>query len=100
MVRKIRGNFAEISAQPRFKCCPPIREKENREKLWEALKDGTIDLVVTHYIALPITIQVSDHSPCTADLKAKNGGSFMDSWGGISSVQFGLSIIHTEAVKV
>src|SRR5579863_7362050 len=26
-----------------FKCAPPIRERDNREKLWVALGDGTID---------------------------------------------------------
>lgn len=46
-------------AQPKFKCCPPIREAENRNKLWEALQEGLIDLVV------------SDHSPCTPDLKGR-----------------------------
>src|SRR6185436_21013856 len=46
-----------------FKCCPPIRERENREALWEALRDGTLDLVV------------SDHSPCTEDLKLKGSGN-------------------------
>jgi allantoinase len=46
-------------AQPRFKCCPPIREASNQTQLWDALKDGTIDLVV------------SDHSPCTENLKAR-----------------------------
>ncbi|HEY2847153.1 MAG TPA: allantoinase AllB, partial [Pyrinomonadaceae bacterium] len=29
-----------------FKCCPPVRSRENREKLWAALTDGTIDTVV------------------------------------------------------
>jgi dihydroorotase-like cyclic amidohydrolase len=43
-----------------FKCCPPIRETENREALWSALRDGVIDYVV------------SDHSPCTADLKVRH----------------------------
>jgi allantoinase len=47
------------NAEPKYKCCPPIREKENRDKLWQALKEGTIDMIV------------SDHSPCTADLKGK-----------------------------
>src|SRR6266536_1694339 len=28
-----------------FKCCPPIRERDNREQLWKALADGTIDFV-------------------------------------------------------
>lgn len=69
--------------QPRYKCCPPIREKANREKLWEALADGTIDMVV------------SDHSPCTADLKETP--NYMEAWGGISSLQFGLSVMQTAA---
>jgi allantoinase len=75
------------NAQPKFKCCPPIREKNNQQLLWEALADGTIDFVV------------SDHSPCTKDLKAKDGGDFMKAWGGISSLQFGLSILHTAATQ-
>ncbi|XP_043926983.1 allantoinase, mitochondrial-like [Protopterus annectens] len=68
-----------------FKCCPPIRSKENQEKLWEALKDGRIDMVV------------SDHSPCTADLKLLQDGDFMKAWGGISSMQFGLPLFWTAA---
>src|SRR6266545_4891402 len=30
-----------------FKCCPPIREAENREQLWQGLGDGVIDFVVS-----------------------------------------------------
>jgi allantoinase len=65
-----------------FKCAPPIREAENRERLWEELRAGRIAAVV------------SDHSPCTADLKA---GSFFDAWGGIASVQLGLRAVWTQA---
>jgi allantoinase len=68
-----------------FKCCPPIRERENREKLWEALRDDTIDLVV------------SDHSPCTEDLKLKECGNFLEAWGGIASLQLRLPVIWTAA---
>ncbi|XP_074650897.1 allantoinase, mitochondrial-like isoform X2 [Tubulanus polymorphus] len=68
-----------------YKCCPPIRSKQNQETLWEALKSGIIDLVV------------SDHSPCTADLKQLDTGDFMKAWGGISSLQFGLSSFWTSA---
>jgi allantoinase len=68
-----------------FKCCPPIRERENREKLWDALKDGTIDLVV------------SDHSPCPPDMKLREQGDFMNAWGGISSLQLRLPIMWTDA---
>jgi allantoinase len=65
-----------------FKCAPPIRDAANRERLWEGLRDGRIAGVV------------SDHSPCTADLKA---GSFLDAWGGIASVQLGLRAVWTQA---
>ncbi|MEO6693919.1 MAG: amidohydrolase family protein [Ignavibacteria bacterium] len=71
----------------RFKCTPPIRENENRERLWEAVKDGTIDFIV------------SDHSPCSPELKSLNKGSFKEAWGGISSLQFGLPVVWTEARK-
>ncbi|ORX43568.1 allantoinase [Hesseltinella vesiculosa] len=70
-----------------FKCCPPIREADNRELLWGALLDGSIDYVV------------SDHSPCTADLKKLETGHFGEAWGGIASVQFGLNVLWTEGRK-
>lgn len=72
---------------PRFKCAPPIRERENREKLWEAVMDGTIDFVV------------SDHSPCTPSLKFLNEGDLQKAWGGISSMQFVLPAVWTQAEK-
>jgi allantoinase len=68
-----------------FKCAPPIREKSNREKLWDALREGLIDQVVT------------DHSPSTAALKCSGSGDFMKAWGGISSLQLGLAAVWTEA---
>jgi allantoinase len=68
-----------------FKCCPPIRERENREQLWEALRDGTVDFVV------------SDHSPCPPEMKLLEQGDFMNAWGGISSLQLRLPIIWTDA---
>jgi allantoinase len=70
-----------------FKCCPPVRERENREKLWEALRDGTIDMIV------------SDHSPCPPEMKLREQGDFMKAWGGISSLQLRLPIIWTDANK-
>ena len=70
-----------------FKCCPPVRERENREKLWEAIADGTIDMVV------------SDHSPCTPALKLQESGDFMDAWGGIAALQFGLPVMWTNLSK-
>ncbi|MDX2974143.1 allantoinase AllB [Kribbella solani] len=68
-----------------YKCCPPIREAANRELLWAGLRDGTINLVV------------SDHSPSTIDLKHLDTGDFGVAWGGIASLQLGLSAVWTEA---
>ena len=73
------------STATEFKCCPPVRERENREKLWEALSEGVIDMVV------------SDHSPCTPHLKLKEQGDFMQAWGGIASLQFSLPVMWTNA---
>jgi allantoinase len=73
------------SGATEFKCAPPIRERENREKLWAALGDGTIDLVA------------SDHSPCPPSMKSREAGDFMRAWGGIASLQLGLAAVWTEA---
>lgn len=77
---------------PEFKCCPPIRSESNRDALWDALREGTIDMVV------------SDHSPCVAELKRPGGAprgeaDFMSAWGGISTLGLGLSVLWTEARK-
>ncbi len=74
----------------RFKCCPPVREADNRDALWGGLADGLIDMVV------------SDHSPCIAELKrldpADPGcGDFGLAWGGIASLQLSLAVVWTEA---
>ncbi len=88
----------------RHKCCPPIREGKNRDGLWEELVAADSCL----------TTVVSDHSPCTPELKLlpahlqkdvaaekaeakKNGGDFFAAWGGISSVGLGLPIFHSAA---
>jgi allantoinase len=68
-----------------FKCAPPIRERENREKLWTALADGTINLIAT------------DHSPCPLEIKLPGEGDFLKAWGGIASLQLSLPAVWTEA---
>ncbi|WP_214413675.1 allantoinase AllB [Sphaerisporangium fuscum] len=65
-----------------FKCCPPIRDAGNRDRLWEGLAAGVLSCVV------------SDHSPSTPDLKVPD---FAAAWGGISSLQVGLPAVWTEA---
>jgi len=73
------------SGKTLYKCCPPIREAQNRELLWSGVQNGSIDFVV------------SDHSPCTPNLKLMESGDLDKAWGGISSLQFSFSLIWTEA---
>ena len=68
-----------------FKCCPPIRDAANRDRLWRGLAEGTIDCVV------------SDHSPCTLELKQLDVGDFGVAWGGIASLQVALPVVWTAA---
>jgi len=68
-----------------FKCSPPIRGRANRDRLWDALAAGVIDMVV------------SDHSPCVPELKGLEAGDFLRAWGGISSLQLRLPVVWTEA---
>ncbi len=77
------GSIADGATE--LKCCPPIRGADNRDALWAALAGGDIDMVV------------SDHSPCTADLKRRDAGDFAEAWGGIASLQLGLPVVWTAA---
>jgi allantoinase len=71
-----------------YKCAPPIRSAENCEELWQALRDGVIDLVAT------------DHSPCPPALKRlppESDGDFCRAWGGIGSLSVALPAMWTKA---
>jgi allantoinase len=68
-----------------WKCAPPIRERENRERLWAALVAGEIDFVA------------SDHSPCPPGMKCMEDGDFARAWGGIASLELTLPVLWTEA---
>jgi allantoinase len=67
------------------KCAPPIRGRANQDRLWEALAEGTIDAVV------------SDHSPCPPEDKAIDTGDLLAAWGGIASLELGLSVVWSAA---
>lgn len=119
LLREARGRGVKITAETcfhylslaaeevrdgdtRHKCCPPIRSQLNQDGLWEELEKHTGDGV--------IKTVVSDHSPCTPDLKLlpshvpghcdsgkiEENGNFFSAWGGISSVGLGLPILWTE----
>lgn len=68
-----------------FKCAPPIRSRDDREALWEALTDGTIEMIV------------SDHSPSPPASKDVEGGDFLAAWGGIASLELRLAATWTQA---
>lgn len=117
LLREARANGVRITAETcfhylslaaeeikngdtRHKCCPPIRTQSNQDSLWEELQQGRDSVISTI---------VSDHSPCTPNLKllppslssndtisAANNGDFFAAWGGVSSVGLGLSILWTE----
>jgi allantoinase len=60
------------------KCAPPIRAASERDALWRAVLDGTIDLIG------------SDHSPAPPEQKR---GGFARAWGGIAGVQATLAVL-------
>ena len=68
-----------------FKCAPPIRDRYHRERLWQGLIEGDIDLVAT------------DHSPAPPDMKHLDDGDFVRAWGGVASIQLGLAVVWTGA---
>ncbi|KAK9811373.1 hypothetical protein WJX72_002753 [[Myrmecia] bisecta] len=61
-----------------FKCMPPIREAEYQDRLLQGLLDGTINSIG------------SDHSPAPPEMKKFDTGDFIEAWGGISGIQYGL----------
>jgi allantoinase len=70
-------------AATEFAACPPIRGARNRDLLWQGLRSGTLDMVV------------SDHSPCAPELKG--AGDFGRAFGGISSLELGPRALWTQA---
>jgi allantoinase len=69
------------AADPLAKCAPPIRNKEDRDRLWEALLAGTIDTIG------------SDHSPCPPAMKHLETGDWQQAWGGIASLELTLPVV-------
>jgi allantoinase len=70
-----------------LKCAPPIRSQANQDALWQGLRDGIIDMIVT------------DHSPCPPEMKREESGRFDLAWGGIASLSIALSVIYTECLR-
>jgi allantoinase len=70
-----------------FKCAPPIRERANREALWAALENGSIDMITT------------DHSPCPPAMKRRDEGRWDLAWGGIASLGLALPVVWTALTR-
>lgn len=71
---------------PNAKCAPPLREREEVEKLWECVLAGMVDTIG------------SDHSPCTKADKEKGADNIWQAWGGITGIQAMLPAMLTEGV--
>jgi allantoinase len=64
------------------KCCPPVRDANEQDSLWAALKNGGINFVA------------SDHSPAPWSLKEST--NFFRVWGGIAGCQTTLGLLIEE----
>ncbi|WP_404328577.1 allantoinase [Mesobacillus maritimus] len=69
------------------KCAPPLRQKEEQEKLIACLIGGKFDLIA------------SDHSPSPYSLKDPAEHDLFEAWGGISGGQFTLLALIELAVQ-
>jgi allantoinase len=78
------AQFEEIG--PVAKCSPPLRNKEEQEKLWGKLIEGKIDMLT------------SDHSPCSLEMKHSATNNIFEVWGGITGCQNNVDLMFDEAV--
>jgi allantoinase len=74
-----------------FKCAPPLRTAEERDRLWDYVADGTFSGIA------------SDHSPCSYDEKfnavlGQPIKNVFDVWGGISGIQSCVQAAFSEGV--
>ena len=70
----------------RVKCFPPIREPEQRDKLWDGLSSSLIDMIA------------SDHSPCEPSMRTEH--TIKTAWGGLTGLQYQLQATWTASKKV
>lgn len=68
-----------------YKCAPPLRSRDNRELLIDAVGHGSVAIVS------------SDHSPAPNKMKKLDDGDFLQAWGGISGLQYLLPAVNTVA---
>ena len=61
------------------KCAPPLRTHAEQKQLWDAVIDGSVDIIG------------SDHSPAPPEMK--QGDNFFRIWGGIAGIQATLPVL-------
>ena len=64
-----------LKAGPVLKCAPPLRSAQVKEKLWQKVLEGKVDMIT------------SDHSPCSYEEKAKGDHNIWKAWGGLGAIQ-------------
>ena len=72
---------------PYLKMFPVLKSEKDREILWEALENGTIDIVVT------------DHAPSPREEKEVGWGNIWEAWGGVPGVETLLPLMLSEGVN-
>ncbi|OEO31924.1 allantoinase [Devosia insulae DS-56] len=72
---------------PVAKCAPPLRPPAERERLWDRVLAGAVDVIA------------SDHSPCLWPEKTAGDDDIFAAWGGISGLQSTLPALLTEGVE-
>jgi len=74
-------NNPKISAY--LKTAPPVKDKVDRDALWEGIKDGTLSFVVT------------DHAGCNPQ-QEKSSQNFWEVYGGIPGVEHRIPFLFSE----
>lgn len=70
-----------------FICQPPIRDSAQAAALWQALSQGSIDIIST------------DHCPFPAEVKKRGEQNFTQTPGGVTGIETRLALSHTFGVR-
>lgn len=72
----------------KYICAPPLRKSEDVKALWQAIEDGTVDVIAT------------DHCPFFYESeKLPYKDNFLDAPGGIPGVEERMEVVLTEGLK-
>lgn len=79
-------DFARKDISAYLKTAPPVKHEQDRQELWEGLRDGTLSFVTT------------DHAGCNPELE-KSSDNFWEIYGGIPGVQHRVPFLFSEGFK-